>query len=335
MSTKDTIRIVLNGGADERIVALRHGKCVLVSATGNGSESLTVSSPQPASLIADHQREVTSLKRQIRELEEQLKAANDEKAQLQSQKARADELLTLVAKSDYVGSLTAMREATAMPTLTELETRCFIKQCNVELIKSKLDGYLAMPRCRWKENYWCIVWQIFTDLSWWKRENTLQDFVDWVTQSGHALAIDNFKHAKIRLKARLLLWYSPSGDDDFAVTAHALRNLFIGGGGGSMPSTTLYENDYVDHTDLRVRIRTAEYERHRSRSSTLIGKGVLHSYGHLKRHAHRYRIAITEARNSALEALGIDDAATSVPGLHHKSQTGKARHTWHRGRKLR
>lgn len=331
MNTKDTLHITLNGSTAQRTVMLRRGKAVLVAVDDNGSEALTVSDPLPANLIAAHRLKVNDLNRKIKELQEQLKVANDEKSQLLSQKAQADELLELVAKSDYVSQLTATRNAAEAPTLTAIEARCFIKSCNLPLIKSKLDGYLAMPRCRWKESYWCIVWQIFTDLSWWKRESTLQDFVDWVTQSGHALTIDNFKHAKIRLKTRLLQWHSPSGDDDFAVTARALDHLFTGGG-GSMPGVVQYETAYVDHTALKTRIRANATDKRHPRTSLYADKGMLRCYGRLQRRTRSHRLAIIEARRSALEALGISDATEPVPGLRYTVHTGKSHRTLRKGR---
>lgn len=331
MNTKDTLHITLNGSTAQRTVMLRRGKAVLVSVTGNGEEALMVSDPLPANLIADHRLKVNDLNRKIEELEAKLAKVNDENERLKGQKAQADELLLLVAKSGYTGSLIAAQDTATAPARTEIEASCFNSQCNVELIKRKLDDYIANPTRPWQERFWCIVWQLFTDLSWWKRESTLQDFVDWVTQSGHALTIDNFKHAKIRLKTRLLQWHSPSGDDDFAVTARALDHLFTGGG-GSMPGVVQYETAYVDHTALKTRIRANATDKRHPRTSLYADKGMLRCYVRLQRRTRSHRFAITEARRSALEALGISDDTEPVPGLRYTVHTGKSHRTLRKGR---
>ncbi len=332
MNTKDTLHITLNGSTAQRTVMLRRGKAVLVAVDDNGGEALTVSDPLPANLIADHRREVTDLNRKIEELEAKLATANDENERLKGQKAQADELLLLVAKSGYTGSLIAAQDTATAPARTEIEASCFNGQCNVELIKRKLDDYIANPTRPWQERFWCIVWQLFTDLGWWdKKESTLQNFVDWVKQSGHELGIDNFKHAKSYLKIHPLQWNALSGDNDFIVTARALYRLFTGdNGGGSMPAVAQYETGYIDHSTLWERIHKTKSKGHRSRTSLFIDKSIVRKYNKSYRHTHR--LAIIEARRSALEALGISDATEPVPGLRYTVHTGKSHRTLRKGR---
>lgn len=249
MSTKNTIRIVLNGGADEHCVDLGGGQYVSVYVEGGklkssvcGSGGGGCSGKEWVSL----RLKLTSAERNCKQLDQELQAAKARISQLEHEKSVADDLLLSIGQSDYMRRLAEVHSTANVTARTELEAHCFAPSCRVWLIRRDLRRFVASMGSEWQKRDWCVVWQIFADLHWWT--GSQKCFAEWVTEQGYDLTYNGFKCAKRDLKD-LARWYAQDhGTDHFAVVARGLAALFVGR--PTAPTSPAYEDSYMDHTAL-------------------------------------------------------------------------------------
>ena len=278
MNTKDTIRIVLNGGADEHTVDLGRGQYVSVSVTGGKLKYMVhrVGGGEQAAM------------KRIEQLEQQLAAALE-------QKAKADELLLGIGQSDYVRRLVEEHSAEHSKARTALEARCFAPLCRVWSIRRDLKAFVTSMGSEWKKCDWCIAWKIFDDLRWWTGNQ--KEFASWVAELGYSMG--KFKDAKRSYGEDCLAqWYAQAyGTGHFAVVARGLTAIFVGSPTKpTRPSD--YEESYMDHTDLYRAIG-------RANAGTQGTRAYIHieSPGRAHRKHNKYDIYSKDSKDSKYRPL--------------------------------
>jgi len=272
MSTKDTIRIVLNGGADEHTVDLGGEQCVSVyvvdgklkcqvQGVGDGQVIKKPAAPgiRPgcqmrgfggAGQLTSFYLKLEESRKKIEQLEREKDAILKQLAAVLEQKDTADTLLLDLCKNDYVRRLAEERSAEHSTARTELEARCFAPPCRVWLIRRDLKAFVASMGSKWEKRDWCIAWKIFDDLRWWTGNE--MEFARWVAELGYDMG--EFKQAKKSCRKRygeacFDRWHDQvHGTDHFAVVARGLAALFVGS--PAKPASPTYEESYMDHTAL-------------------------------------------------------------------------------------
>lgn len=323
MNTKDTLHIILNEGADEHVGLLRDGESVVVSVTERqGRRKLSVSNPLPINIYAT----IAAQKKEIEELKRKLQA---EEAKNDAQKRKMADLAGKVHKSglaDFFSSLTEEYRAENSATRTALEARCFAPSCRVWLISRDLKRFVASMGSEWQKRDWCIAWKIFTDLRWWTGNQ--KEFAGWVAELGHDMG--TFKEAKRGYgEARLGQWYAQHhGADHFAVVARGLAALFTGS--PTMPTSSTYEDSYMDHAALYRTMSLSQTGTRGTRAHIHVdcpGHDKLSHYQKYKSQQSMKDLAMFAARHKIMGTFGL---ARSIPiGISRRFQ---AAHTPRVGR---
>ena len=309
MNTKDTIRIILNGGADEHVGDFRDGESVVVSVTlKQGQRRLDVSGPLPANLFL----KVAALKKENEDLYRKLQAALAENDRLKRERATLADKVVKSGLADLLGSLAEEQRAAATATRTALEARCFARECRVWLIRRDLKGFVASMGSEWQKRDWCIAWKIFAELRWWTGNQ--KEFAEWVAELGYDMG--TFKEAKRGYgDARLGQWHAQYyATDHFAQVARGLAELFTGS--PTMPTSSTYEDSHMDHAALYRTMALSHAATQGTRAHILIDSPGHDKSAHHKRYKQqgsKERFAMVAVRHKILGTSGRSVGMTRRP----------------------
>lgn len=322
MNTKDTLHIILNGGADEHVGLLRDGESVVVSVDAKqGRRRLVVSGPLPA----DHVLKVAMLKKENELLNSRLQAALAENDRLKREKSTLADKVVKSGLADLLTSLAEEQRAAATATRTALEVRCFASPCRVWLIKRDLKGFVASMGSKWQKRDWCIVWKIFSELRWWTGKQ--KEFAEWVAELGYDMG--TFKEAKRGYgDARLGQWHAQYyATGHFAQVARGLAELFTGS--PTMPTSSTYEDSHMDHDALYRTMGLSQAGKQGTRAHILIdtpGHDKSIRYRHYKSQRSKENFDMVAMRRKIFGTFGLTQSIpVGMSRRPHAAHTPRAR----------